>query len=157
MNFNHAGLRSYVTDNQISRLVSITNTLKKSSNEIFLEKLKQNLQKILKKEEDKHILICGDFNYGLLRHEQVQYLNEFLNTIYSNFLQPCITEPIRAVGKNRPTLSDNIFFNTFDKQMSAGNFLDKMSGYLPNFLMKNDIKKFSYKKKNGSNRFYKIP
>ena len=39
------------------------------------------------------ILICGDFNHGLVRPEQMPYVNEFLNNMYSNFLQPCITEP----------------------------------------------------------------
>ena len=39
------------------------------------------------------ILICRDFNYGLVRPEQMPYINEFLDNMYSNFLQPCITEP----------------------------------------------------------------
>ena len=116
-----------------------------SSNEIFLEKLNQNLQKI--KNLNKHILICGDFNYHLLRHEQIPCVNEFLNTMYSNFLQPCITQPTRALGKSRPTLIDSIFVNTYDKQLFAGNLLDKVSDHLPNFLIINDIKNSLTKRK----------
>ena len=76
---------------------------KKLSNEIFLEKLKQNVKKIIKN-LNKHVLISGNCNYDLLRHEQVPHVNEFLNTMYSNFLQPCINDRNRALAKNRPTL-----------------------------------------------------
>ena len=34
--------------------------------------------------------------------------------MYSNYLQPSITEPTRAPGKNTSALFDNIFGNTFD-------------------------------------------
>ena len=63
------------------------------------------------------------------------------------FLQPCITEPTRALGKNRPTLIRNIFVNTYDKRLIAGNFLHKVSDYLPNFLIINDIKILLQKEK----------
>ena len=118
---------------------------KRSSNEIFLEKLNQNLQKI--KNLNKHVLICRDFNYDLLRHEQIPYVNEFLNTMYSNFLQTSITQPTRALGKSMPTFIDNIFVNTYDKKLFAGNFLDKVSDHLPNFLIINDIKNSLTKRK----------
>ena len=38
---------------------------KKTSNGMFIEKLKDTLSK-LRKANNKHILICGDFNYNLL-------------------------------------------------------------------------------------------
>ena len=88
---------------------------------------------------NKHVLICGYFNYDLLRQAQIPYVNEFLNTMYSNFLQPCITQPTRALGKRRPTLIDNIFVNTYDKQLFAGNLLDKVSVDLPNFIIINGV------------------
>ena len=71
-------------------------------------------------------MICGDFNYDLIRHEHVSYVNEFF------FLQPCITQPSRVLGKNRPTLIDIIFVYTYDKYLFAGNFPDKLSDHLPN-------------------------
>ena len=123
---------------------------KRSSNKIFLEKLNQNLQKI--KNLNKHVLICGDFNYDLLRHEQIPNVNKFLNTMYSNFLQPCITQPTRALGKSRPTLIDNIFVNTYDKQLFAGNLLD----HLLNLLIINDIKNYLTKRKIAVRDFKKF-
>ena len=127
---------------------------KRLSNEIFLEKLNQNLQKI--KNLNKHVLICGDFSYDLLRHEQIPSVNEFLNIMYSNFLQPCITQPTWALGKSRSTLTANIFVNTYDKQLFAGNLLDKASGWSAQFLNYKWYKKSSHKKKISCKRFWKI-
>ena len=62
----------------------------------------------------------------------------------SDFLQPCLTEPTRALGKSKPTFIDNIFRNTAGKPFFAGNFLDKVSDHLPNIL----IKALSLKEKN---------
>ena len=50
------------------------------------EDLKSILRKI--KNRNKHIIICGDFNYDLLKHEYNDHINKFLNTMTSNFLQP---------------------------------------------------------------------
>ena len=97
-------------------------------------------------------MICGDFNYDLLRHEQIPNVNEFLNTMYSNFLQPCIIQPTRALGKSRPTLIDNIFVNTYDKQLFAGNLLD----HLLNLLIINDIKNYLTKRKIAVRDFKKF-
>ena len=60
---------------------------KKASNGMFIEKLKDTLSK-LKKANNKHILICGDFNYNLLNYEHNKYIGNFLNTMNSNLLQP---------------------------------------------------------------------
>ena len=81
-----------------------------------------------------YILICEDFNYDLLRREQVSYANEFLNNMYSNFLQPCITEPTRVLDKNRPTLTANILATS-------------LTDHLPNFLIINYIKIILQKEK----------
>ena len=55
--------------------------------------------------------------------------------MYSNFLQPCITEPKRIVSGNRPSLVDNIFINIIDKNLHNGNLLDKLTDHLPNFVI----------------------
>ena len=59
---------------------------------MFTEKLKDTLSK-LRKANNKHILICGNFNYNLLNYEHNEYIGNFLNTMNSNRLQPCIIEP----------------------------------------------------------------
>ena len=60
--------------------------------------------------------------------------------MYSNFLQPCILEPTRIVGDNRPSLIDNIFINTYDKPILSGNFINKISDHMPNFAIVRDLK-----------------
>ena len=118
---------------------------KKHSDHKFNEDLKSTLHKI--KKGNKYIVICGDFNYDLLKHEYNDHINEFLNTITSTFLQPCITEPTRIIQGNRPSLVDNIFTNIFNKELYSGNILDKITDHLPNFLIIKNIKNY-YKIKN---------
>ena len=67
-------------------------------------------------------------------------MNELLNTMTSNFLQPCITEPTRIIQGNRPSIFDNIFTNIFDKELYSGKLLDKITDHLPNFLIMKNIK-----------------
>ena len=49
----------------------------------------------------------------------------------SNFLQPCITEPARIVGNNRPALIDTIVINTYKKNVNSGNITEKISDNMP--------------------------
>ena len=65
---------------------------------MFIEKLKDTLSK-LRKPNNKHRPIYGDFNYNLLNYEHNEYIGIFLNTINSKLLQPCIIEPTRIVDK----------------------------------------------------------
>ena len=118
---------------------------KKTSNGIFIEKLKDTLSKLRK--ADKHILICGDFNYNLLNYEHSKYVGNFLNTMNSNLLQPCIIEPTRIVDKQKPTLIDNIFVNLFNKELKSGNLVEKISDGLPNFIIIKNINKKASKQK----------
>ena len=59
--------------------------------------------------------------------------------MYSNFFQPCILEPTRITSNNRPSLLDNIFINTHDKEVYSGNIIDKISDHIPNFAIINNI------------------
>ena len=63
----------------------------------------------------------------------------------SNFFQPCILEQTRITSNNRPSLLDNTFINTHDKEVYSGNIIDKISDYMPNFVI---IKNIFRKKKN---------
>ena len=67
--------------------------------------------------------------------------------MYSHFLQPCITEPTRIVGRNKPSLIDNIFINTYTKSLNAGNIIDKISDHLPKFLIIQNHKEERLKQK----------
>ena len=100
---------------------------KKTSNGMFIEKLTDTLSK--PRNANKHILICGDFNYNLLNCEHKNYICNFLNTVNSNLLQPCIIEPTRIIDKQKLTLLDNIFVNLFNKELKSGGVVKKISGH----------------------------
>ena len=50
---------------------------KKTSDNTFLEKPKSSPSKI--KSRSKHIILCGDFNYDILKHEYNNISAVFLN------------------------------------------------------------------------------
>ena len=90
-------------------------------------------------------MFLGDFNYNLLNHDKDPHIQEFIETMYSNSLQPTINKPTRVVNRQRPSLLDNIFTNAIDKDITAGNLTDKITDHMPNFIiMKNLI--FEHKK-----------
>ena len=105
------------------------------NNQLFLEKLKITLKKINR--EKKKTIICGDFNLNLLNFENDKQVSSFLNSMFQNNFQPCITEPTRITNANKPSLVDNIFINCFDDPIS-GNILEHISyDHLPNFVILN--------------------
>ena len=118
---------------------------RKNSGDEFVEYLKATPNKI--KNRNKHIIIGGDFNYDLLKYEHNKYINEFLNTMSSNFLQPCITKPTRIVKYNRPSMVDNIFVNIYDKGIHSGNIIDKITDHLPNFVVIKNLRNKLQKQK----------
>ena len=59
--------------------------------------------------------------------------------MYPNFLHPFITEPTRLIKKQKPSLTDNILVNFFNKKIISGNLFDKISDHLANFLVIKDI------------------
>ena len=67
--------------------------------------------------------------------------------MYSHFFEPCITEPTRIVGRNKPSLIDNIFINACTKSLNAGNITDKISDHLSNFLIIQNLKEEKIKRK----------
>ena len=67
--------------------------------------------------------------------------------MYSNFPQPCSTEPTRVVQRNRPSLIYNIFINIIDKNLYSGNLLDKLTDHLPNFVIIENMNKKPSKQK----------
>ena len=121
-------------------------------NDLFLSKLKNTLKKVNR--EKKKTIICGDFNLNLLNFEYDKQTNSFLSTMLQNNFHPCITEPTRITNTNKPTLVDNIFFNTFDDPI-CGNILEHISyDHLPNFVIldhEHKNKKQSIKKRDKKN------
>ena len=110
---------------------------KDTPKETLMGSSKKSLKDTLNKVENRNklIVICGDFNYDLLKHEFNKHINEFINIMSSSFLQTCITKPPKKKKKNRPSLVEDIFLNIFDKIIFSGNLLHKITEYLPNFII----------------------
>ena len=125
-----------IIDKQPNRLIGVVYPTKRND-EKCIEILNETLTKIQK--ENKKVLIAGDFNFDLLKHEIDSNINDFLQMMINNSYQPCITEPTRIVKGNQPSLVDNIFSNSVETCLS-GNIFDKISDHLPSFVMIENVK-----------------
>ena len=126
-------------DKQPNRLVGVVyRHPTKTNDEKCIDVLNETLTKIQR--ENKKVLLAGDFNYDLLKHETDTNISYFLQMMLNNSYQPCITEPTRIMNGNKPSLVDNIFSNSVEKCIS-GNILDKISDHLPNFVIFENVKK----------------
>ena len=76
--------------------------------------------------------IVGDFSYNLLNHETDTQVNDFIQIMLSNFCQPLIIQPTRIAHNAKPSLVDNIFFNSIEYETKSGNITSKISNHLPN-------------------------
>ena len=119
----------------------------------FLEYINNTLLKI--KKEGKYILITGDFNYNLLKHDKDNQVEQFLGIMLSHFCQPHIVYPTRVVDNAKPSLVDNIFLNTIEHNPLSGNLTSKITDHMPNFLIcqkfnKNITNKVKRKKRDFS-------
>ena len=99
----------------------------------FIEYLESVFNKISK--ENKLIVIAGDFNLDLLRYDKIPVAEKFIDTMFSNFLQPLILQPTRFTNSNKPSLIDNIFINSIDIVATSGNLIPKITDHMPNFLL----------------------
>ena len=45
----------------------------------------------------------------------------------------------KNLANNRPSIIDNIFINAIHKKIDRRNIIDKVSDYMPNFLLLKDI------------------
>ena len=77
--------------------------------------------------------------FDLLDHSTNPHTDKFLDTMLTNFIQPCILEPTRVVNGNKPSLIDNIFTNAINKKIVSGNLLNKISDHMPSFIIASNI------------------
>ena len=73
----------------------------------------------------------GDFNIDLLKTSSLSDVNQFFNTLSSNFFAPYILQPTRLIGSK--TLIDNIFLNAIDFPASSGNLTIQLCALLIQF------------------------
>ena len=71
-------------------------------------------------EENKTVLLLGDFNADLLKYDKDCNVSDFLDTMYSNLFLLHIACPTR-VTVNSQTIIDTIFSNNYDSLFTSGN------------------------------------
>ena len=77
--------------------------------------------------------LLGDFNIDLLKYEISDSVNNFIDTLSSNFLLPLIFLPTRI--SKTSTLIDNIFSNSFSlEKIESDNIISTFSGHLSRFI-----------------------
>ena len=106
--------------------------------EIFTEDFfNRLLQKVNR--ENKRLVLLGDFNINLLDCGTHMPVNNFIDTLQSNFLLPSISLPTRITDRSK-TLIDNIYFTPTKFKPSSGNLLVGISDHLPQFLVFQNFK-----------------
>ena len=84
--------------------------------------------------ENKNIVLLGDFNINLLNCDSLNSHSNFLDTLGSYQILPCITLPTR-VTNHSSTLIDNIFASPTPFTSISGNIEIGISDHLPQFLL----------------------
>ena len=98
-------------------------------NKHYLSNLLDNLS-----EENKTIVLLGDFNADLLKYDKDCNVSDFLDTMYSNLLLRHLRCPT-CVTVNLQTLIDNIFSNNYDSSFTSGNLVTTLSDHHAQFLL----------------------
>ena len=96
----------------------------------FEDKLSAILQII--NQENKKCYLMGDFNIELLKIDQNDNSNSFINLQFSSSFCPTISKPT-SITKSTATLIDNIFSNTIEEKCKTGLLLTDLSDHLPVF------------------------
>ena len=84
--------------------------------------------------ENKDIMIMGDFNVNLINCNDDKNISNFLDTMLSHSFLPFITTPTR-ITRNTKTLIDNIFYNKPLNDITSGNLSSIISDHLIHFLI----------------------
>ena len=92
----------------------------------------------LLKESYKRILLLGDFNIDLLKSELSDSINNFIDTLSSDFLLPHILLPTRI--SKTSTLIDNILSNSTSlEEIESSNVTSTFSDHFPQSIFLKDF------------------
>ena len=80
----------------------------------------------------------GDFNIDLVKINSESDNSQFYNTMCSYFFTPLVLQPTRVTDKLK-TLTDNIFFNSFEFTNLPGNIRHSISDNLVQFVIFEDF------------------
>ena len=98
-------------------------------NNHYLSNLLDNLS-----DEDKTVVLLGDFNADLLKYDKDFNVSDFIDTMYSNLLLPHIASPT-SVTTNSQTLIDNTFSNNYHSSFTSGNLVTTLFDHHAQFLL----------------------
>ena len=84
--------------------------------------------------ENKEVMLLGYFNIDLLKVEQENNNNNFLDISGSSMFLPQIILPTTVCEKSQ-TFIDNIFINSCNYNCISGNLIAKISDHLIQFLI----------------------
>ena len=99
----------------------------KEFNDLFLKSLTERPTR----ENNKEIILMGDFNIDLVKSNSNANASKFLDVIYSSNLLPHITSLTRLTSRS---LMDNIFSN-INEECTSGNIISTISDHLGQFLI----------------------
>ena len=72
---------------------------------------------------------------NLLKFDKSKEVTEFLDFLAAKWLTPQILGPTRITENEQVSLIDNFFIDSNDLHCTSGNFFEKISDHLPNFLI----------------------
>ena len=103
-------------------------------NEVFLQIIHEQLSY-----ENKEIIVMGNFNIDILKHDSDCGSATFLDNMYETLLLHYVTLPTRVTPRSQ-TLIDNIFSNIVEDIILGNNTTIISDHYIQFVLFKNQIK-----------------
>ena len=89
-----------------------------------------DILRIIEQGKSKTVILAGDFNFDLLKHDSHNPTGEFLNNLISFSYIPLITHPTR-ITEHSSTLIDNIFINHDYNKCKSAIVYNDISDHLP--------------------------
>ena len=88
---------------------------------------------IRSQKKQKRIFLLGDFNINLLKYNEDQSTNKYLDSLALNSLIPNTLQPTSLTSHSN-TFIGNIFSNVLSSEAVFGNITATISDHLPQFL-----------------------
>lgn len=117
-------------------LIAVAYKPNKSDDQFFIDKLCNHLNKNFKTKYDE-IILTGDFNFDLLKHEENNSTLNFLSSLTSLSLIPVISKPTRITDTSA-TLIDNIFVLN-PVNFTSGIIVSDISDHFPTYINIKDL------------------
>ena len=107
-----------------------------NSPEQFLKYFEETAENLIA--TGKPVYVMTDTNINLLHFNSCNYAQDFLLTLQSLNLAPCIDKPTR-VHRNSFPLIDNIFTNKVNENIISGNIISDISDHFSQFCISSSL------------------